>query len=159
METGALLLDENFLPAAINLISKAEKLIYISTFKAEMTTKPRGRKLHKLFELLFEKSQLGIDVRLLISKRENYGHIPVTNLFAIRDLKANGVKVRHLRNDRLCHAKILLVDDYAAIIGSHNLSIKSCHSNFEVSYYVHTPTSIDLLYNVYLKVWNTAKEG
>lgn len=159
METGTLLIDEKFLPAAINLVGKAEKLIYISTFKAELTTKPRGGKLLKLFEAIFEKSRLGLDVRLLISKRENYGHIPLTNVFAIRAMKENKVKIRHLRNDRLCHAKILLVDDFAAIIGSHNLSIKSCHSNFEVSYFFYDSTVIDHLYNLYLRVWDNAKGG
>lgn len=158
METGSLLIDENFLPAAINLIEKAEKLIYISTFKAELTTKPRGRRLLKLFELLFEKARLGLDIRLLISKRENYGHIPLTNLFAMRAMKENKVKVRHLRGSRLCHAKILLVDDFAVIIGSHNLSIKSCHSNFEVSYFFYDRTVIDHTYNTYLKVWDDAKK-
>lgn len=159
MPTGALLVDENFLPSAINLIGKAEKLIYISTFKAELTTKPRGRRLHKFFELLLEKARLGIDVRLLISKREEYGHIPLTNLFAVRAMKEGKVKVRHLRNSRLCHAKILLVDDFAGILGSHNLSIKSCHSNFEVSYFFYDSSIIDHLYNVYLRLWDNAKEG
>jgi len=159
METGSLLIDENFLPAAVNLIGKATKLIYISTFKAELTTKPRGRRLLKFFELLFEKSRLGLDVRFLISKRENYGHIPLTNLFAVREMKKNKVKVRHLRHSRLCHAKIILVDDFAAILGSHNLSIKSCHSNFEVSYFAYDTYLIEHLYNTYLKVWNDAREG
>jgi cardiolipin synthase len=154
-----LLTNEQFLPAAIQLISDAKKSIYIATFKAEMTTKPRGRRLTKLFDRLIEKSRLGLDVRLLISKREEYGHIPLTNLFAVRELKKNRVRVRHLRNSRLCHAKILIIDNEVAILGSHNLSIKSCHSNFEVSLCIIDPYIVGQLQGLYALTWDDAKEG
>lgn len=154
-----LLTNEQFLPAATELIAAATKSIFISTFKAELTTKPRGRRLIKLFDLVIEKTRLGLDTRLLISKRESYGHIPLTNLFAVRELKANKVKVRHLRNSRLCHAKILIVDGDIAILGSHNLSIKSCHSNFEISLCFDNPYVVGQLQGIYTSVWDDAKKG
>ncbi len=157
MENGTVLHDEQFLPAALDLIGNAKKRIYISTFKAELTTKPRGRRLSKLFALLTAQAADGLDVRLLISKREDYGHIPLTNLFAVRHLKVNKIKVRHLRQNRLCHAKLILVDDYAAILGSHNLSIRSCHNNFEISYSLRNIYVVAHLYKIYGDVWNNAK--
>lgn len=154
-----LLVNEEFLPAAIHLVKDAQKSIDISTFKAELTTKPRGRRLMELFSLIIEKSRLGIPVRFLISKRESYGHIPLTNLFAVRELKANGVQVRHLRNDRLCHAKIILIDKELAILGSHNLSIKSCHSNFEVSICTTNENIAGNLERAFSHAWDNAKKG
>jgi len=154
-----LLTDEKFLPFAINLISKAQKSIDISTFKAEMTTKPRGKRLIELFNSITEKARLGIPVRFLISKREEYGHIPLTNLFAVRELKANGVQVRHLRNSRLCHAKTIIIDGGLAILGSHNLSIKSCHNNFEASLCVTDPYIVGQLQSFFSVAWDDAKKG
>lgn len=159
METGNLLINEQFLPAACDLVVSAKRIIYISTFKAELTTKPRGRSLTKFFELVFEKSRLGLDVRVLITKRENYGHVPTSNAYAVRMLKEKKVAVRHLQNDRVVHAKLLIVDDDIAIIGSHNLSVKSCHSNFEVSYMCHDIYAVGQLIGIYQGVWENAKVG
>ena len=159
MESGAVLHDEQFLPAALKLVLNAKKRIYISTFKAEFITKPRGRRLKELFDTLVDYADLGLDIRLLISKRENYGHIPITNLHAVRYLKDNKVKVRHPRNGQLCHAKLILVDDYAAILGSHNLSVRSCNSNFEISYRLNDIYVVAHLYKIYGDVWNNAKGG
>ena len=152
-----LLINEEFLPKAIELVLKAHNSIDISTFKAEMTTKPRGRRLKNFFDTVIEKTRLGIPVRFLITKRESYGHVPLTNLFAVRELKANRVKVRHLRNDRLCHAKIIIVDGIAAIIGSHNLSIKSCSSNFECSVYIDDISTVFALSSVFTNTFENAK--
>lgn len=154
-----ILTDEQFLPAALELIAAAEKSIFISTFKAELTTKPRGRRLNKFFDNVIEKSRQGVDVRLLISKRESYGHIPLTNLFAVREFKEHKVKVRHLRNSRLCHAKIIIVDGAMAILGSHNLSIRSCHNNFEISVRIDDPYAAGQLHGIYSAVWDDAKRS
>ncbi len=153
-----LLTNEQFLPAALTLLSAAKKSIFISTFKAELTTKPRGRRLVKFFELLFEKSRLGLDVRFLISKRESYGHIPLSNLFAVRELKKNKVQVRHLRHDRICHAKLIIVDNEITILGSHNLSVKSCHNNFEASLCIADPYIAGQLQGFYVVTWEDAKK-
>ena len=154
-----LLTDEQFLPAAIDLIASAKKSIFVSTFKAEMTTKPRGRRVVRLFNLLTDKAKSGVDVRFLISKREDYGHIPITNVYAIRHLRKNKVNVRHLRGNRLCHAKIIIIDGEVAILGSHNLSVKSCHNNFEVSLGITDPYIVGQLQGKYSIVWDDAKKG
>jgi len=154
-----LLTDNEFLPFATELVTNARHSIDISTFKAELTTKPRGKRLIKFFNTVIEKSRLGLQVRFLISKRESYGHIPLTNLYAVREMKANKVKVRHLRHSRTCHAKIIIVDNHFAIIGSHNLSIASCCKNFECSMYFNDIESVKHLVNVYQKTFDDAKEG
>ena len=152
-----LLIDEEFLPFATNLISNALHSIDISTFKAEITTKPRGRKLHKYFDLVIEKSRLGIPVRFLINTGNGLKHIPITNLYAVGQLKANKVKVRKLQDGRLCHAKIIIVDSRYAVIGSHNLSIRSCHNNFECSLACHDPEIVKRLSNVFTKTFESAR--
>lgn len=154
-----LLPDEQFLPFAIDLIASARSTLDISTFKAEFTTKPRGRRLMKLFDSICYRSRFGIPVRFLISKRESYGHIPLTNLFAVRELKANKVNVRHLRHSRICHSKIIIVDRRMAIIGSHNLSIRSCCNNFECSVFFDDTETVNHLLNVFTKAFEDAKKG
>jgi phosphatidylserine/phosphatidylglycerophosphate/cardiolipin synthase-like enzyme len=150
--------DEEFLPAAKGLISKASKSIYISTFKAEITSKRRGEKLKELFDLLISKAGDGVDVRLLTNRKDNRGHVPDSNAFALRFLKTTKLKVRHLPNDRLVHAKILIVDRVKAIVGSHNLSVKSCHNNFELSCFLADVVPVTYLACYFEDIWDKAKE-
>jgi len=150
--------DEKFLPAAADLVSKAKKRIYIATFKIEITNKPRGRKLYMFFLRLFVKVKEGVDVRVLTNRFTSGKHIPLTNAYAIKTLRDNGVKVRYLENDRICHGKIILVDDLAVILGSHNLSVMSCHNNFEISYMISHIEATNHFYWLYSRIWERSKE-
>lgn len=158
MTEDQILHDEKFLPAAIDLVSKAKKRIYISTFKIEIINKPRGKKLYMFFSKLFDKVKEGVDVRVITNRVNQGTYIPRTNSHAIKTLKDNGVKVRYLESDRVCHSKIILVDDLATIIGSHNLSVMSCHSNFEISYITKSTQAIDNFFWIYRGVWERSKE-
>lgn len=158
LDTGTILQDEHYLPAALTLISKARKSICISTFKAEITTRPRGRLLCVLFDTLYEKVKSGVSVRFLINKVTKKGSIPLSNMYAIQEMPKHGINVRCLRNERCCHAKLLVVDDVAAILGSHNLSVKSCHNNFEVSYESRDIIFINYLQHLYDSIWYNAQE-
>ena len=153
-----ILKDEQFLPAALSLIAGAKKSIYISSFKTEITSKRRGLRLKQFFDILVKKAGEGVDVYLLTNKRDNRGHVPESNAFALRFLKVTKVKVRHLCNNRLCHAKLLIVDKETAICGSHNLSVKSCHNNFELSCLLTDDQPVLLLVAAYENAWDAAKD-
>jgi len=144
-----ILFDEEFLPQAIALITSAKERIDIATFKAEITTKPRGLRLRQFFQLLIDKKSQGLIVNFLINWNDERRVVPMANLYAIRYLKEHKINVMILRGGRCCHAKILLVDRDRAIIGSHNLSVRSCHNNFEVSYLLEDPASVARLSAVY----------
>jgi len=144
-----ILIDEDFLPQAIALITSAKSSIDISTFKAEITTKPRGLHLRQFFKILCDKKSQGVQVNFLINWNDDRRIVPMTNLYAIQELKKHKINIRVLRDDRCCHAKIIIVDRDRAIIGSHNLSVRSCHNNFEISYLIDDPASIVRLSTVY----------
>ena len=154
-----ILKDEQFLPAALSLIAGAKKTIDISTFKVEITSKRRGLRLKQFFDILVTKANNGADVRVLMNKRDNRGHVPESNAYALRFLKSSKVKLRYLPDDRVCHAKLLIVDDEKAICGSHNLSVKSCHNNFEVSCLLNEESLVMLLAKAYQEAWGTGKEA
>lgn len=151
-----LLIDEEFLPQATALIDTAQRRIDISTFKAEITSKPRGRRLHVFFDKLFQKRYAGVQINFLLNWHTERRVMPLTNLAVARVLKNHKINVRILPDNRCCHAKIILVDQNKAIVGSHNLSIKSCHNNFEMSYLVLDPDSIGRLCNYFCHVFINA---
>jgi len=153
-----ILLNQDFLPQAIALISMATRRIDLSTFKAEITSKPRGRRLRLFFDTLFAKRAAGLEVNFLLNWNEARRAAPLCNLATILDLKRHKINVRILPNNRCCHAKIIIVDKDKAIIGSHNLSITSCHNNFEASYIIRDRVSVDRLSSAFEHTLNDSQK-
>jgi len=148
-----IIVDNEFLPQAMALIDSAKKSVDVSTFKAEITHKPRGKRLIAFFNKLYEKKSQGLRVRFMINFHDDRRVMPKTNLCAINNLKNHKIEVRSLSHNRCNHAKLLIVDTDKAIVGSHNLSVKSCHNNFEVSCIVVDPVLVCYLQAVYDRVF------
>jgi len=144
-----LLIDQDFLPQATSLIKMATSHICISTFKAEISIKPRGHRVHLFFDTLFAKRKEGIKVDFLLNWNSEHRAVPQCNMATLLELKKQKINIRILPNNRCCHAKIIMVDKSKAIVGSHNLSIASCTKNFEVSYLITNDVSIYRLASVF----------
>lgn len=153
-----ILIDNEFLPQAQAMVEMARRTIDISTFKAEITSKPRGVRLFSFFQKLFEKRAAGVQVRFLLNYNDERRAMPHCNVYAFHELKQRKIDVRKLTGNRCCHAKILLIDRSKAIVGSHNLSVKSCHNNFETSYLVMEPVSVSRLARVFDHVFDLSTE-
>lgn len=128
-----LLFNEQWIGKLTELTLAAKSTIEISTFKAEISDKPRGRSLAFFFDELCQASIRGVTVRVILNWNQQRSRVPLTNLKAQRQLLANGVSVRHLKRNRCCHAKLFIVDSSVLVLGSHNLSVCSTIANFEAS--------------------------
>jgi len=151
-----LLPDEKYLKAITNAISKAEKCIDIMAFKVEMTHSKRGRKLLDFWAILINKAHQGVKVRMITNQKGNGSHIPNSNLYAMNELKKNGVEVRTLPGTRICHAKVIVIDNFKTFVGSHNLSVRSCANNLEASVMTDDTILTSWLNEFYNKAWDRA---
>ena len=145
--------SEEFIGAATDFVRGAKKSILISTFKAEISSKAKGQRLMQFFQILAAKALEGIDVRMLFDTPESGKHIPPSNAKALKFLQKSGIKCKRLRSERLCHAKMLIVDNANSIIGSHNLSVMSCRSNFEMSVSIPDNKYCQNLTDIFERVW------
>ena len=150
---GMVVLDNNFLSISTPLIEKAKSEILIATFKLELSDKPRGRALKKFFQELFTAKARGIRVNMLFNWHADRKSVPKTNYSAACELKNKNIAVRYLPKNRCCHTKILIIDREYALIGSHNLSIKSTSENFEMSYLITDRDEIKNLVLIYEKIF------
>jgi phosphatidylserine/phosphatidylglycerophosphate/cardiolipin synthase-like enzyme len=154
---GLLVKDNEFLPVAMSMLEQAKKEICIATFKLEINEQPRGRKLKEFFEKLISKVKEGLRVKILFNWHDDQRSVAKTNLYASRFLKDAGADVRFLKANRCCHAKIIIIDQERVLLGSHNLSIRSCCNNFELSYVIPDPESTKEVYSVFEHSFNDAK--
>jgi len=153
-----ILYDEKFIIAAKELLSSAKQRIDISTYKAEYTTTPRGKALNELFEILIRKKSEGVLINFIVNQTDHKRTGPRSNIIAIKKLKEKGINPRILPDNRCCHAKIIIVDQEKAIIGSHNLSIRSTTENFEISTLLSDEISVSFVQAVYNKNLAVSKE-
>ena len=153
-----LIVDNEFLPQAIDLVKSAQRSIDLASFKLEWTTKPRGKVLLDFWKIIVELARQKITARVLLNWNDDKRSVAKTNLYCMRELKGWGVDVRFLRNNRCCHAKIILVDKREAIIGSHNFSVRSCHNNFEVSLRTQERVIIQPLIDVFERSFYDAQK-
>ena len=155
---GLLVVDNQFLPQAQALIELAKKEICISSFKLEINEKPRGRALKGLFDTIIEKIKSGVKVKILFNWHDDRRSVPKTNYHASIFLKSAGADVRYLQNNRCCHAKLLIIDKEKVLLGSHNLSIRSCENNFELSYLIPDPETVTQVSAIFESIFGGAKK-
>lgn len=74
----------------------------------------------------------GVDVRVLMAGRRDHWLVWLAAFAFIDEMRGSGVAI-HRWQGGFMHQKVLLVDDTAAAIGSHNLDARSCRLNFEAS--------------------------
>jgi phosphatidylserine/phosphatidylglycerophosphate/cardiolipin synthase-like enzyme len=130
--TWEILQDNIFIQAATRIVAAAAREILISTFKLEYPSR-KCLPLKEFFDTLIDKASAGLDIHILFNWHPNLYSVPRTNFPTARFLKEKGIHLRYLENSRCCHSKLLLADKDYMIIGSHNLSIASARSNFDVS--------------------------
>jgi len=154
---GLLVKDNEYLQYANALVEGATKEICISSFKLEISEKPRGRDLKTYFEKIVEKLKSGVKVKILFNWHDDQRSVAKTNFYASHFLKQAGVDIRYLKDNRCCHAKILIVDKEKVLLGSHNLSVRSTQNNFELSYLIPDPETAAQVSSIFESLFAGAK--
>ncbi|MBA7496974.1 Cardiolipin synthase [subsurface metagenome] len=88
---------------------------------------------NKVLTILKEKASQGLKVQLIIDIERRPGVAYKENLFCANDLVKFDVECKELRLTRVCHAKMVIVDDREILLGSHNWTFNSLTRNLEIS--------------------------
>jgi cardiolipin synthase len=85
--------------------------------------------------------QRGVDVHLYIPRKSNQRLTNWARGPYLRELSAVGANI-HFYAPGMMHAKVLLVDDALAVIGSANMDIRSLLLNYEVAMFMYSDEDI-----------------
>ncbi|MFC4597447.1 cardiolipin synthase [Cohnella hongkongensis] len=83
----------------------------------------------------------GTDVRLLIPYVPDTWLVHLATLSYAEEMMRSGVRVWQYKKGFI-HAKTLVVDRFAAVIGSANMDLRSFYSNFEINAHLFDPAAI-----------------
>lgn len=85
-----------------------------------------------LMRALFLALRRGVEMTIVVPLRSNHWLADLAGVSYLRDLQTAGARVRPFLPGML-HAKVLLVDDRLAIVGSANFDMRSLFLDFELS--------------------------
>lgn len=78
----------------------------------------------------------GVDVRLVLPRRSNHILPDIVRGIPLRQIQQAGGLVMFY-TPRMMHAKVVLMDDHAAVLGSANMDIRSLLLNYETAMFVY----------------------
>ena len=114
----------------IRMITNAEKYILIQS--------PYFVTDESIMEALKIALLSGIDVRIMIPNKPDHIFIYWATLSYVGELIKYGARV-YIYDNGFLHAKVLVVDDQIAAVGSCNFDIRSFSLNFETNAFIYDP--------------------
>jgi cardiolipin synthase len=115
----------------IKMITSAKNYVYIQT--------PYLVPGEAVNAALVNAAKAGLDVRVMIPSKPDHPFVYWASLQNAGDLMTAGVRVHQFQKDGFIHAKVVIVDDLMASIGSGNLDRRSFELNFETNAMVYDP--------------------
>ncbi|MEG0075677.1 MAG: cardiolipin synthase [Eubacterium sp.] len=92
----------------------------------------------------------GIEVHIMIPNKPDHIFIYWATLSYVGELISYGAKV-YIYNNGFLHAKVVVVDDQIASVGSCNFDIRSFTLNFETNAFVYDPNIAKKLHAIFIK--------
>lgn len=155
--TVRIIRNEEFLTSALGILAKAKRSVILCTYKFEVSQSPDSRNLNDLIKTLFHLVGLGINIRVLLNIARTRSGLTRINKIAARALQEHNIEVRTLPDYRCQHAKMLIVDGWLGIVGSHNWSPRSMTDNFEVSVELSGPEYFQEILKHFEMIWERSR--
>lgn len=139
---------DTFYEALVSAIFQAKTRVWIVTpyFVPDET----------LLRILIIQAHLGRDVRLVVPKKSNKSLVDLASRYALRELTAAGGKVLFYQ-PRMMHAKLLLIDDETAAVGSANMDMRSLYLNYEIAMFLYSPGEVKQIESYMLDLFEESR--
>jgi len=157
MGATELLVAREYLSRVPAILENAQFSIKAVQFVVQVKGKSAKMSSRELCIKLAAKVRDGVKVQALLNSAGGGWRAPALNRQAAPWLQDRGVEVRTLGSSRTCHAKILIIDDEVAIVGSHNWTPYALERNFEVSVLVRDAAVAGQLARRFDELWNASQ--
>ncbi|WP_188207643.1 phospholipase D-like domain-containing protein [Alkalibacillus aidingensis] len=129
-------LEENM----INLISQAKQSICIGS--------PYFIPSNKVFNLLLDKANQGVQITILYPHQSDHPLVKEASIPYLKKMQDVGANVQLFTNG-FYHAKVIIIDDHIADVGTANFDRRSIFLSDELNVLIHNPVFIRTIYSIY----------
>ena len=130
------------LHAYLKLIHTAKEYVYLQT--------PYFLPEESLLSALQSAALSGVDVRLMIPEKSDTKMAYLATRSYLKSVMKAGVKV-YFYQPGFLHSKLVVTDDFLAVVGSTNLDFRSFEHNFEISAFIYDTETAIRLKNLFLE--------
>lgn len=86
----------------------------------------------------------GVAVKIIVPEKSNHFISDIARASFLRDIKNSGGSIL-LYQKTMLHAKIMIVDNSLAVVGSANIDMRSLFFNYEVMQFIYSQLEIDMI--------------
>lgn len=142
MKQTQTIVGKEFAEKVIPLIKQAKYTINIVVYCWWWYPDQIGSNIQKFNNAIIDAAKKGVNIKVMANE---YPTIAV--------LKRNGIKARKIETTRKVHAKLMIIDNKIAIIGSHNYSMGAFTTNYEISVITQDEEVVNRLKQFFNNLW------
>lgn len=136
------IIGKEFPEKVIPLIKQARDIINIVVYSWWWYPDQIGSGIQKFNNALVDAAKKGVNIKVLTNEHPT-----------IAILKKNGIKARKLESERKLHAKLMIIDNKTAIVGSHNYTMGAFTTNYEISIITQDEEVVNRLKQFFNNLW------
>lgn len=133
----------------------ARSSIRMMMFEARYYERHRNSPTNLLIEQLIAARRRGVDVKVILERREEKDRVSTSNLKTGALLSRGGVEMRYDPLHTTTHSKLLIIDGEISVVGSTNWTYSALEKNHEVSVLIRSPQVARTLQDYFQEVWKS----
>lgn len=148
-----LLTGDSWAPVMCTLINSAQRSIYLAAYSVSTRWPKYKTDKFNVYQALLGAPARGVRCRCVLATHKRTAATSRFNTYAALAMAEKKWTVRRAPRGRLLHLKMMIVDDYYVVVGSHNIAHAAASSNIDLSLCLSGAESVrpflDLFYNLY----------
>ncbi len=140
-------------------IEEAEEYIHIIMYMMKYYPHDSTNGVSQLQKALIGAAARDIEVKVILEKSDYNGSLNETNESTFVYLSSEGIDVRFDPLSVTTHAKVVIIDDRIAFVGSSNWSISAFEDNNETNLRVSSNEVAAGLEAYFLELWGVSSKG
>lgn len=117
-----IVIGDQFPKKVIPLIEGAKQSINIMVYDWRWYPDQIGSQIQLFNNAIIRAHQKGITVKVVVNKR-----------LVKEILRRQQIRVKRIESSKLLHVKLMIIDDFISILGSHNYTKNAFNINYEIS--------------------------
>ena len=138
-----ILIGKDYLSEVLNLINSAKHSIFIIIFDWRIYPTPHNTTEQALLNAILKAQARNVHIKVIAN-----------NDYVKDRLNALNIPCKHTKFYKIIHAKLILIDEKIAVLGSHNFTNNAFDRNLEISASIDDPENVKILTDYFIKLWN-----
>ncbi len=149
----------NYARLLLKLLGRAQRSVHVVMYRVSYYPAFPASLSNEILRALIDAAARGLDVRILIDDIAFFPRSAAANLAAANHLASRGVEVRFDDPDETTHAKLVIIDYNAVLLGSTNWNYYALEMNNEVALaFIGFPDIAAPFTNFFETLWREGRE-